>query len=161
MRRGGEQASQAIGKAGLAHAVAPAAGVSKRSVSGYLNEIESAVECRIVRGRPEGGSVTAGLKGDSSLLRVKREDGERRASVRDFHSFRVTWVTLALTAGVPLEPVQKVTGHKTTDIVLKHSFQPGREDFHRTLRSAMLKLPTNGHKTPKGEMRELLETVKP
>jgi hypothetical protein len=48
--------------------------------------------------------------------------------VRDFHSFRVTWVTLALTAGVPLELVQKVTGHKTTDIVLKHYFQPGLED---------------------------------
>jgi hypothetical protein len=29
-------------------------------------------------------------------------------------------VTLALTAWVPLELVQKVTGHKTTDLVLKH-----------------------------------------
>jgi hypothetical protein len=47
--------------------VAAAAGVSKGSVSGYLNEIEAAVECKIVRGRPEGGSVTAVLKGDSSL----------------------------------------------------------------------------------------------
>ena len=130
-------------------------------MSGYLNEIEAAVECKTVRGRPGGGSVTAALKGDSSLLRVKREDGERRASVRDFHSFRVTWVTLALTAGVPLELVQKVTGHKTTDIVLKHYFQPGREDFRQTLQSAMPKLLTNGHKTPKEEMRELLETVKP
>ena len=138
-----------------------AAGVSKGSVSGYLNEIEAAIECRIVRGRPEGGSVTAALKGDSSLLRVKREDGERRASVRDFHSFRVTWVTLALTAGVPLELVQKVTGHKTTDIVLKHYFQPGREDFRQTLQSAMPKLLTNGHKTPKEEMRELLAAVRP
>ena len=138
-----------------------AAGVSKGSVSGYLNEIESAVECKIVRGRPEGGSVTAALKGDSSLLRVKREDGERRASVRDFHSFRVTWVTLALTAGVPLELVQKVTGHKTTDVVLKHYFQPGREDFRQTLQFAMPKLLTNGHKAPKEEMRDILNEVKP
>jgi integrase len=135
--------------------------VSKGSVSGYLNEIESAVECKIVRGRPEGGSVTAALKGDSSLLRVKREDGERRASVRDFHSFRVTWVTLALTAGVPLELVQKVTGHKTTDVVLKHYFQPGREDFRQTLQFAMPKLLTNGHKAPKEEMRDILNEVKP
>ena len=37
--------------------------------------------------------MTAVLKGDNSLLRVKREDGGRRASVRDFHSLRVTWVT--------------------------------------------------------------------
>jgi hypothetical protein len=45
----------------------------------------------------------------------------------------VSWVTVALTAGVPLEIVQRVTGHRTTDIVLKHYFQPGREDFRRTL----------------------------
>lgn len=31
-----------------------------------------------LRGRPEGGSVTAALKGDNSLLRVKREGSERR-----------------------------------------------------------------------------------
>ena len=83
----------------------------------------------------------------------------RRASVRDFHSFRVTWVTLALTAGVPLELVQKVTGHKTTDIVLKHYFQPGREDFRRALQSAMPKLLTNGQKSPKDEMREIVEAM--
>jgi integrase len=63
----------------------------------------------------------------------EREHGVRRASVRDFHSFRVSWVTVALTAGVPLEIVQRVTGHRTTDIVLKHYFQPGKEDFRRTL----------------------------
>src|SRR2546428_202534 len=68
---------------------------------------------------------------------------------------------LALTAGVPLELVQKVTGHKTTDIVLKHYFQPGREDFRRALQSAMPKLLTNGHKSPKDEMKALIDKVKP
>jgi hypothetical protein len=58
----------------------------------------------------------------------------------------VTWVTLALTAGVPLELVQKVTGHKTTDIVLKHYFRPGQEDFRIALEGAMPKLLTNGGK---------------
>ena len=66
-----------------------------------------------------------------------RKTGLRKASVRDFHSFRVTWVTLALTAGVPLEIVQKVTGHRTAAIVMKHYFQPGREDFRRTLAGRM------------------------
>jgi integrase len=112
------------------------------------------------------GSLTAALKSDDSLLRVKRTGSKRRASVRDFHSFRVTWVTLALTAGVPLELVQKVTGHKTTDIVLKHYFQPGQEDFRLALQSAMPNLLTDGvladgHRTPKEEMRELLATVRP
>lgn len=141
--------------------VKAAAGVSKGSVSGYLNEIERAVKCQIVRGRPQGGSVTAALKTDMSLLRTKRNDSERAASVRDFHSLRVSWVTIALTGGVPLELVQKVTGHKTTDVVLKHYFQPGREDFRMALQSAMPNLLTNGHQTPKEEMREMLATVRP
>lgn len=98
---------------------------------------------------------------DSKVVRgeihADRKEGLRRASVRDFHSFRVTWVTLALTAGVPLELVQKVTGHRTTDIVLKHYFQPGREEFRRALQSAMPKLLTNGHKTPKEQMLGILD----
>jgi integrase len=130
--------------------------VSKGSVSGYLNEIEIAIGCRIVRGRSEGISVTAMVKNDKQLLTSKREGGSRRASIRDFHSFRVTWVTLALTAGVPLELVQKVTGHKTTDIVLKHYFQPGREEFRRALSSAMPTLLTTGRKTPREELQDLL-----
>jgi len=136
-----------------------AVGVSKGSASGYLNQIEGAIGCRVVRGRGDGRSVTALLKDDNGVLGAKRESGARRASLRDFHSFRVTWVTLALTAGVPLELVQKVTGHKTTDIVLKHYFQPGREAFRQALHSAMPKLLTNGQKSPKDEMREILEKM--
>ena len=134
-------------------AVMAGAKVSKGSVSGYLNEIESAIGCRIVRGSShtnKGDSVKDGMK-DAGLYR-ERKHGLRRASVRDFHSFRVTWVTLALTAGVPLELVQKVTGHKTTDIVLKHYFQPGREAFRSALNAAMPKLLMSGSG---------VETVKP
>jgi len=49
----------------------------------------------------------------------------------------VTWITLALSAGVPLELVQRVTGHKTTQVVLKHYFKPGRDAFKAALESAM------------------------
>lgn len=89
-------------------------------------------------------------------IHAERKEGLRRASIRDFHSFRVTWVTLALTAGVPLELVQKVTGHKTAEIVLKHYFQPRREAFRQALQTAMPKLLTNGQKSPKEEIIELL-----
>ena len=58
---------------------------------------------------------------------------------------------------MPLELVQKVTGHKTTDIVLKHYFHPGRKDFRRALQSAMPKLLTNGPQSPKDEMKEILD----
>ena len=141
--------------------VVTAAGVSKGSASNYLNAVERAIGCRVVRGRKSGSSISAVLKWDSALLREKREGGTRRASVRDFHSFRVTWVTVALTASVPLELVQKVTGHKTTDIVLKHYFQPGREAFRLALNAAMPKLLTNGQKSPKEEMREIIQRVTP
>ena len=132
-------------------AVMASANVSKGSVSGYLNEIETAIGCRIVRGSShanKGDSLKDGMK-DAGLY-LERKHGLRRASVRDFHSFRVTWVTLALTAGVPLELVQKVTGHKTTDIVLKHYFQPGREAFREALNKAMPALLTNGQKGEDG-----------
>jgi hypothetical protein len=55
--------------------------------------------------------------------------------------------------GVPLELVQKVTGHKTTDVVLKHYFQPGRDAFRAALSAAMPALLTNGQKSPKDEIR--------
>jgi hypothetical protein len=92
-------------------------------------------------------------------LHAQRKTGLRRASVRDFHSFRVTWVTLALTARVPLELVQKVTGHRTTEIVLKHYFQPGREEFRQALQEAMPKLLNNGTPTPRERMIRILERM--
>jgi integrase len=104
-------------------------------------------------GESQGADV---IRGE---IHADRKEGIRRASVRDFHSFRVTWVTLALTAGVPLELVQKVTGHGTTDIVLKHYFQPGREEFRRALETAMPRLLTNGHKTPKDQILEILDRI--
>lgn len=66
--------------------------------------------------------------------------GKRNASVKDFHSLRTTWITIALSAGVPMELVRRVTGHATTDVVLKHYFRPGRKDFKKALNSAMPKL---------------------
>ena len=90
-----------------------------------------------------------------------RTGGLRRASVRDFHSFRVTWVTLALTAGVPLELVQKVTGHKTAEIVMKHYFHPGREAFRTTLQNAMPRLLSQPQgKTLRDEMLDAIAEMK-
>lgn len=42
------------------------------------------------------------------------------------------------------EIVQKVTGHRTAGIVMKHYFQPGREDFRRTLAGKMPSLLVGG-----------------
>lgn len=90
--------------------------------------------------KPDGKKATA-IRG---AIHATRPTGLRRASVRDFHSFRVTWVTLALTAGVPVEIVRRVTGHATADIVLKHYFQPGREEFRATIQNAMPQMLSRG-----------------
>ena len=103
-------------------------------------------------------------KASRGKIHQERANGLRKASVRDFHSFRVTWVTLALTAGVPLEIVQKVTGHRTAVIVLKHYFQPGRDEYRRSLTD---KLPAvlSGAPEPKTltpqEIRSRLTAMKP
>ncbi len=100
-------------------------------------------------------------RGETQQARAR---GLRKASVRDFHSFRVTWVTLALTAGVPLEIVRKVTGHRTAGIVMKHYFQPGREEFRRTLTNK-LPLILGGGGGPKAldhqELAMHLKAMKP
>jgi integrase len=80
--------------------------------------------------------------GITETLGEKR--GKRRASVKDFHSLRTTWITMALSAGVPMELVRRVTGHATTDVVLKHYFRPGRKDFRKALKNAMPKMLTDG-----------------
>jgi hypothetical protein len=58
-----------------------------------------------------------------------------------------------------LELVQKVTGHKTTEVVLKHYFQPGREAFRQALQVAMPKLLTNGQKSPKEQMKIIVAGI--
>jgi hypothetical protein len=117
-----------------ANEVMAATGLSKATVSGHLNDIEQHIQCAFIRGKVRATK--------EELLQEKREGRNRDASVRDFHSFRVTWITLALAAGIPLEIVQRVTGHRTVDIVLKHYFRPDRQDFRQTIMDAMPDLLT-------------------
>lgn len=72
-------------------------------------------------------------------LQQEREKGVRKASIRGFQSFRVTWVTLALMAGVKMETIRKVTGHQTANLVEKHYFQPSRDAIRAELSA---KLPS-------------------
>jgi hypothetical protein len=119
---------------GVKH-VARDLGLSAGGVSGHLNAIQKLAGCSIVRRRE---SVTPDqVKGYAVAPAEPDRPRLRRASLRGWHSFRTTWTTLALTAGVPMELVRKVSGHTTADVVLKHYFRPGREDFKRTLQAAM------------------------
>ena len=75
---------------------------------------------------------------------AERSDGMQKASIKGFHSLRTTWITMALSAGVPMELVRRVTGHSTVDVVLKHYFRPGKEAFKIALETAMPKMLTGG-----------------
>jgi len=138
-------------------------GVVKSTVSAYLRTVEevTGLELRSTRKRQKRERLKH--LGD---VHASRENGKRRASVRDFHSFRVTWITLALSAGVPLELVQRVTGHRTTDVVLKHYFRPGRDAFKQAIESAMPKMLTESAaektidvETTESDQGELLEAA--
>lgn len=74
---------------------------------------------------------------------MSRKAGQRESSIRNFRNFRVTWITLALTAG-GLELVEHVSCHRTVEVVMKRYFRPGREDFRRTMMKVMPKMPSDG-----------------
>jgi integrase len=144
------------GGAGTA-AIAKAADVSKGSVSNYLHAIETLAGFPIVRRLVSSATAHPHHRAD---MRVTREHGLRDASIHGFHSLRTTWVTLALTAGIPIDLVRKVTGHQTADIVLANYFQPGREQFRKVLQSKMPALLSNGAKTPLEQAIDILRRAK-
>ncbi len=117
-----------------------AVGVSRGTASNYLNELEHKLGASLVRRRPTGVRTAEGL------LRAERVKGMRRASTMDFHSFRVTWVTLALTRGIPMDLVRVVTGHRTVEIVLKHYFRPQRQEIREAFLKNMPALLTTSTK---------------
>ena len=131
-------------------AIVTETGCGQGSVSAYLNEIQRGAGVQLIR-------MTTRKQG-LDRLQAARTNGLRRASIRDFHSFRVTWITLALAAGVPLELVQRVTGHRTVEVVMKHYFRPGREDFRQAILKAMPKMLADGAvlRSVKDEMREII-----
>ena len=112
--------------------------VSKGIVSTRLNEIQNKIGAAIIRrdqmDTPDFRGVTLAPTNNESSPRLKR------GSLRGWHSFRTSFITQALSAGIPMELVRRVTGHSTVDVVLKHYFKPGREDFSKAITAAMPKL---------------------
>lgn len=128
-------------------------GISRGSASYYLNELEDNVNAQIVKRRELGVRTAVGP------MRGERKHGQRRASQLDFHSFRVTWITIMLTAGLPMELVQTVTGHQTVEIVLKRYFKPKRANLRaqvEKLMPALLPPPRHTRGDDKDNMQDLL-----
>jgi integrase len=136
------------------------AGVSQSTVSLYLNELEGHLGKAFIRGkcRPVQG-VALPTRGNMSEERTR---GKLRASVRDFHSFRTTFVTLALMRGLPIDIVRKITGHQTVNVVTKHYFRPEREQLKAAMQKALPGLLTSAAKpfTPAERAAEILRSAK-
>ncbi len=93
----------------------------------------------------------------SASLQAERAHGIRKASIKDFHSLRTTWITEALSRGVPIETVKLISGHRTTEVVTEHYFHPDQEQVRRSLEAAMPKLLTNGNQQPKDAIFNILD----
>jgi integrase len=133
-----------------------AMGIARANVSTDLNTIEVWIGKKFVR----GGTGASNIKGAmTEVTRVARGQGQRAASVRDWHALRVTWITFALAAGVPMEIVRRVTGHATVDIVLKHYFRPDREQFRAVLQGALPKVLTGGKSEKKAKKKSSADTL--
>ena len=125
----------------------------KATVSNDLHAIEEMIGKPFLRAQIPG--VKAAIR---RVTQTAREQGQRAASVRDWHALRATWVTLALASGVPVELVRRVTGHATIEVVLKHYFRPDREQFRAALSAAMPGVLTGGKRErlkPADELSEL------
>lgn len=131
--------------------------VSKGLVSTRLNEIQDKVGAVVIRREQVGAIAFRGV----TLAPTNKESSPRlkRGSLRGWHSFRTSFITQALSAGIPMELVRRVTGHSTVDVVLKHYFKPGREQFRMALAGAMPDFLT-GEKTIHEPADELLEMAK-
>ena len=131
----------------------------KATVSNDLHAVQDMI------GKPFLRIQTASVKkAVRDATQETRAHGQRAASVRDWHALRATFVTLALSAGVPVELVRRVTGHTTVEIVLKHYFRPDRENFKAAFKDAMPQELTGGKKPKQlkaaDEMGELFEKLK-
>jgi hypothetical protein len=132
-------------------------GVSKSTVSLHLNEIEAMTGAAVLR-RTATPAPAGAVRGTMHAEAGGRA-GRNRVSVRGWHSFRTTFITRALAAGMPEELVRRVTGHSGVDVVRKFYFRPDREAFRREFEKAMPGLAMNGAGAARSRDERLAEIV--
>jgi integrase len=93
-------------------------------------------------------------------VHVKREHGLLKGSLIDFHSLRTTWITEALSRGVPIETVKLISGHKTVEVVTTHYFHPSQEHVRNALNGALPASLTGGETKAAGLLPAGGETEK-
>lgn len=71
------------------------------------------------------------------LTRKKRGVGQRAASIYGWHSFRHTFVVMALKAGVPVEDVRRIVGHGEAETTLENYYNPEKKHAVEAMRKRM------------------------
>ena len=115
-------------------------GFSRGQISMYLHEVEGITGTRIIRHPKQSAtSITSLLR----LTQQKRKVGRKSASLYSWHSFRTSFVVLAITNEVPLELVRRIVGHTTVDMTLEY-FNPTSRIVAETARRNMSGSVLNG-----------------
>jgi len=94
--------------------------ISKGSVSGYIAEATKLSGKEIIRGR-----VTLS---DTVEKKESSPDTETENEIIGWHSFRGSFVTMAIKANVSIEQLKKILGSSLVEVIRKHYFQP-KDDF--------------------------------
>ncbi|MFA5687744.1 MAG: tyrosine-type recombinase/integrase [Kiritimatiellales bacterium] len=140
---------------------AKAAGISISTASLYLNKLETHLEKAFIRGKIRVVKTKEIAKPTRGRMYEERETGILRASIRDFHSLRTTFVTIALMRGLPLDVVRKITGHRTVELVTKHYFRPERQQLREAMQKTLPDIlnSSSDTKSPTEEALELMKTL--
>lgn len=130
--------------------IAAALHVARSQVSMDLREIEKLTgeALRPMASKKEHGKTRLDL---IEKTRQEREIGQRAACLYGWHSFRHTFVVLALKAGVPVEDVRLIVGHGEAETTISNYYNPEREHAVESLKKGMEGNVLDGRK--KGKKR--------
>ena len=116
--------------------IAAALDVARSQVSMDLRDIEKLTGQTL---RPMAAK-SAQRKNRLDLIEQTRQArgiGKRSASIYGWHSFRHTFVVLALQAGVSVENVRKIVGHGEAETTLQNYFNPEKKHAIEQMRERM------------------------
>lgn len=134
-------------------------GYARSLISADLHWIEKQTGKSFVRRKLAGIKLVEEI---AKMTNVERKQGKLAASIRDWHALRSTFVTLALSAGVPIELVKRITGHATVEVVLSNYFRPGRAEFRNALLHALPSVITGDEQVDPSitELTEILNKIR-
>lgn len=91
-----------------------------------------------------------------NLLTTNRGDHGRNHALLYDPNTRRSKLTLALMAGIPIPLIQRVTGQRSVDVILKHYFHPQDEQLRSVFAERLPALPQGAKRTESQPVHERL-----